>query len=184
MARFKIDAVNRSGQRTTYEFDLPVGVELTHLRVNANGYLIHNSGVAHRLQSVHHGAYDLSSLREVEVANATPIIQEVEVVREVVRVEQEEVIVYRFPNRVQEQHWSDTGNTIGISVTVNDPTILRTFVNGNEHPHTYDNGRVSVTVTSTEPPADNQIGFNISIYDSDENVNYDRVLYIKNRLDT
>ena len=79
MARFKIDAVNRSGQRTTYEFDLPVGVELTHLRVNANGYLIHNSGVAHRLQSVHHGAYDLSSLREVEVANATPIIQEVEV---------------------------------------------------------------------------------------------------------
>ena len=177
MARFKVDAVTRQGRRTTYEFDLPEGVELTHLRLNANGYLIHNSGVAHRLQSVHHGAYDLTSLREV-VVQSSPVIQEV------VRVEQEEIIVYRFPNRVQEQHWDANGNTISIPVEPRDPYILRTFINGNEHAHTYDNNRVTVTVTSNEPPEDNQIGFNISIYDSDDDVNYDRVLYIKNRLDT
>ena len=184
MARFKVDAIDRNGRRSTYEFDLPPGIELTHLQLDSQGQLVHPTGVAHRLQSVHHGQYDLSSLREVEIPNATPIIQEVEVIREVVRVEEQEVIVYRFPNRVQEQHWDANGNTIGIAVTANDPTILRVFVNGNEHAHAYDNSRVSVTVTSTEPLPDNQIGFNISVYDSDEDVNYDRVLYVKNRLDT
>ena len=116
MARFKVDAIDRNGRRSTYEFDLPPGIELTHLQLDSQGQLVHPTGVAHRLQSVHHGQYDLSSLRELSGSTET-------VIQEVVREVEVPVIEYRFPDRIEEQHWDTNGNNINITIRHDDPDL-------------------------------------------------------------
>ena len=180
MARFKVDAVTRNGRRTTYEFDLPNGVELTHLRVNANGYLIHDTGVAHRLQSVHHGAYDLSSLREV-VSTASETVREVEVIREV----EVPVVEYRFPDRIVEEHWDPNGNNINVTIRHDDPDLStrRGFVNGQRHSLGGTQRVALLTVSCPEPYESNPVGFNASVL-TEDGVEYNQILYLRNRLDT